>query len=246
VGITLWIVSGNFAVQQWWSYLVLLCICHGVDVLADVFLDAWRRRDWTQFMLGTWLLIAAPAAIYSQLPSKLLIISAPAMAILLALRIPDRHRAKLTLAPIAWVSVTGLVLGVLIIRADAKMAEIGRLGGRVVAREIAKGNHVWMDGWWGYQWYAEEAGAEPMATTPPFPRSGDIVVASLGAMNLQRSSLEKKLLYRLVFRGKGGRIYSDGAGFFSNRVGPWPWVWGEGEIGRIEAWRIEPPKAVAR
>lgn len=246
LGISLCILGGNFPVANWWAVLVLLCICHGIDVLVDIFLDAWRRNDWTQLMLGTWLLIALPTAIYSHLPSKFLVPSAPAMAILLALRMPAGYRVQRTLAPVALVSLAGLALGVLIILADARMAEIGRIGGRVVAREIAEGNRVWMDGWWGYQWYAEAAGAEPMARTPPYPRPGDVVVTSLGAVILRRSNLERTLLYRRVFDEEGGRIYSNGAGFFSNRIGPWPWVWGEGEIGRIEVWRIEPARVVAK
>jgi hypothetical protein len=135
-------------------------------------------------------------------------------------------------------------LGVLIIRADTSLAEIGREGGRIVGQRVKQAVHdgtkVWADGAWGYQWYAMEAGGEPLARTPPFPRAGDLIVTGLRPKGF-RNAPPMSLLARRIYASPGGRIHSDGAGFFNNRAGPWPWTWGVQEMGRIEVWRVDSP-----
>ncbi len=53
-----------------------------VAVLSDIAGDALHRKDRVQTALTLWLFIGASAAVYIQLPPKLLIPAAPAMAIL--------------------------------------------------------------------------------------------------------------------------------------------------------------------
>jgi hypothetical protein len=239
MGMVLAVLGGMLAGQNWRRALPLvLLVGLAAAVLVDIIMDAWRRRDRTQLVLGMWLLIAAAASTYIQLPAKLLVPSAPAMAILISreLRFPWTTRTN------PWLLLTAVsicvALGVLIIRADSALAEVGRQGGLTVQFEQGRGHKVWMDGAWGFQWYAMAAGAEPLAETPPFPHSGDIVVAGLQSRLLRERYPDKTLLFRKVFAEPGGRVNGAGAGFFTNWSGPWPWVWGHGELGRIEVWRV--------
>jgi hypothetical protein len=96
---------------------------------------------------------------------------------------------------------------------------------------------VWFDGAWGFQWYSMQEGASAVATTAPFPLPGDIVVAGVRARVLTASNIQKTLVERHVFAEPGGRIMSEGAGFYLS--GRLPWVWGTEELGRIEVWRID-------
>ncbi len=139
---------------------------------------------------------------------------------------------------VAGILIAGFSLGVLINQADATQAEIGRDGGRLVADAVRHGQRVWMDGAWGFQWYAMSAGATPLADSAPFPTDGDWIVAGLRARLVNTGYPHKLLLYRRVFKEPGGRVQADGAGFFNNHLGPWPWTWGGGEIGRLEVWRL--------
>jgi hypothetical protein len=228
--------------QEWWWWLPLLGAGIAWAVLVDIIGTAFDRRDPIEGVLGLCLLIAAAAAWYEQLPPKLLIPSAPAMAILVASRYRWTDASRLQQTFLVGTSIAGLGLGVLVIRADAGLAEIGRDGGRIVADVVKDrardGVNVWADGAWGYQWYAMEAGAEPLARTAPFPRAGDLIVAGLRPKGLPGAPA-MTLLYRRVYDSPGGRVHSEGAGFFNNRMGPWPWIWGCQEVGRIEVWRVD-------
>lgn len=66
----------------------------GIAVLWDVISDGWSRRDSVQLSLGLWLLIALPTIPYVHLPSKYLVASAPAAAILVARELASRKKKK--------------------------------------------------------------------------------------------------------------------------------------------------------
>jgi 4-amino-4-deoxy-L-arabinose transferase-like glycosyltransferase len=247
VGMVLAVLGGLLAGANWPKAIPFVLLAGlAVATLVDIVVDAWQRRDRTQLALGLWLLVAAATATYVQLPAKLLVPSAPAMAILISRELGSSWMA----GPTRWLFLTTasicVALGVLIIRADAALAEVGRQGGREVQLREKQGAKVWMDGAWGFQWYAMAAGAEPLAETPPFPRSGDVVVAGLEARLLREKYPDKTLVFRKVFAEPGGRVNREGAGFFTNWAGPWPWVWGHGELARIEVWRIAPSPASSR
>jgi len=224
-----------------WTVPCVALVALSTAVLTDILGDALNRRDTTQMALGLWLLIAASAAPYAHLPAKYLVPSAPAMAILIAraARLSEGRRLQKML--LGGAAVGGLLLSIMIIRADASLAEIGREGGAVVADEVKHGERVWMDGAWGFQWYALQAGARAMTATPPMPEAGDVVVVGLMG-HVAQAIPRKTLLYRRIFDEPGGRVLSleTRAGFFSNTWGPLPWSWSHEELGRIEVWRIDP------
>lgn len=134
------------------------------------------------------------------------------MALLLvrgAARGTARGRASLPVS-----AVLGLALGLLIIRADSQLADVGRRGGEVAASYAARGARVWSDGSWGFQWYATKAGARPI-TYEDSPGPGDIVVVGLNGW-LARKLPHKTLLEEIRFDEPGGRIVFKSAGFYSN------------------------------
>jgi len=211
----------------------------GMAVLADILVLALRRRDTVDLALATWLLIAWPAALYPHLPPKFLVPSAPAMAILIARHasVPSRPliAGRVILAGVS----AGLALGLLIAQGDAVLAEVGRIGGRdVVADEMRRGNRVWFDGGWGFQWYAMQAGAAALTIGLPAPARGDVVVVGLTG-HLMNGVRDKKLLRRIVFEQPGGRVEFGAAGFFDNTLGLLPWRWSAYGLQPIEVWRIE-------
>jgi hypothetical protein len=209
--------------------------------LTDVLVDAARRRDGTQFTLGIWLLLAFPAVIYVHLPSKYLLASAPAAAILVARAMaasPLLARPVLVLATAA-----SAVLGVAILRADAAYANVARSAVQtLIVPEIAKGRKVWYAGHWGFQWYAEEAGARYFSVEPPFPEEGDLVVACLNCeAHLENHDTEALApLHRIRHEEPGGRVMdrSTGAGFFSNTWGYLPWTQGNTLLEGFDVYRV--------
>ena len=216
----------------------------GVAVIADVFLDAWRRGDREQVWLGGWLLLALATLAYVHLPAKYLVPSAPAAALLVA-RLLRRSEGRLRPA-IGWAAVAaGAVLGVLIALADSEFTDVGRRAARdLIAPRVRAGERVWYSGSWGSQWYAMQAGAIMLADSAPYPASGDFIIASrhtFGAPLSTISSFTKlDALGGLRVTSRFGRVMSpeDGAGFYSNWYGSLPWTWRNGEIEALTLWRV--------
>jgi hypothetical protein len=206
----------------------------GMAVLVDIVVDVIRRRDLVETALAAWLFIALPAVAYAHLPPKYLVPAAPAMAILIA-----RHVEQRATRVLAAIACAGLALGVLIIRADATHAEIGRRGGDVVAEYVHRGERVWFDGGWGFQWYAARAGGMQLTAVETGVVPGDIVVAATQAW-LVKPRPNKVLVERIKLDSPGGRILQRPAGFFSNvEWGPLPWMWSRRPLQPIEVWRIQ-------
>jgi hypothetical protein len=213
--------------------------------LADVVLDAWRRGDRDQLLLGAWLLPALAALPYVHLPAKFVLVSAPAAAVLSA-RLLERRDARLP-APVAGAVVAaGAVLGVLIVLADAEFADAGRLAARrFIAPRVHAGEHVRFHGAWGAQWYAIQAGAEVAALGDPPPAPGTILVLSAGTPGTMPSGqLALEPLDELDVTSHFGQVMSmkEQVGFYSNWYGYLPWTWRNGLIERIVTWRVHAPE----
>ena len=223
-------------------WLLAPVIALSVAAIADALVDAARRRDGVQFTLGLWLLLALPASIYVHLPAKYLLASAPAAAILVARALaanPTLGRPVLVATTLA-----SALLGVAILRADTAFAGLGREAARtLIAPEVARGRRVWYVGHWGFQWYAEEAGARFFPIDPPYPGQGDLVVSCLNCEpHIEPDQMEALVLVRRVRHAEpGGRIAdkSSNAGFFSNSWGYLPWAWGEGLLGGFDVYRVD-------
>jgi hypothetical protein len=138
-------------------------------------------------------------------------------------------------------ALAGVVLGALVLRADGVLAEVGRQGGAMVARHVARGERVWCDGGWGFQWYAMKAGARPLAREAPWAAPGDVVVASDHGTILDEYPYRERL-ERWSASAPGGRVMDAraNAGFYSNGWGYLPWAYSRDEAGHVEAWRILP------
>jgi len=212
-------------------------------VLADILWDAIERRDRVQLALWVWLLLAVPVVFYVQLPSKYLLPSVPAAAILVVRLIPAASRAT-----VRWMfpalAAAEVILGLLILLGVRDLAQTQRQAVETLIRpHIAMGQRVWFAGHWGFQWYAEDAGAEPVTRRPPLPQPGDIIVVSEADYPLfAQDWTARTVLDRVPYTSDSvGRIMdlAAGAGFFSNRFGYLPWAPGAGEANRFEVWRVE-------
>jgi hypothetical protein len=219
----------------------------GVAAIWDALALGWAARDWRQLALGCWLLVALCAVPYFNLPAKLLCVSAPAAALLLSGELARRGR-RTAIVVLGVTVVMGAGLGVAILRADAALGELGRrAAAEMIAPRVAAGQRVWFVGHWGFQWYAENAGARPATLTPPYPAPGDHLVVSLvsarsdaviEAIESRNPTMTRVGVLQDVT--PGGRILNKrlGAGFYSNISGYWPWVWSDAPIDVILAFDL--------
>jgi hypothetical protein len=218
-----------------------------IAAIAGALIEGGRSRDGRRLGLAAWLLVPLPILPYVHLPPKYLVASAPGAALLLAraTRLRDGRWARL--AGIC-VGVAGLALGLLIVRADADLAGLERRAAhREIGPRVRAGKQVWFSGHWGFQWYAERAGAHPLVRNPRPAQPGDIVVVDEEAFSqeLINDYPDRRLLNTLVDDRPGGRIMNRAAnaGFYSNYWGDLPWNWSDtAALDRISVWEIERPK----
>lgn len=212
-------------------------------VLADILWDAIQRRDRDQLALWLWLFLPVPAFIYIHLPSKYLLPSVPAAAILVVRLIPEARRASMRWL-IPAVATAGAVLGLLILSGIADLAKTQRRAvAEMIEPRVKLGEHVWFAGHWGFQWYAELAGATPLTVELPSPRPGEtIVVSKIDLAYITRTWTNRQVLQSFCYpSSRLGRVmdYRGRAGFFSSPFGYLPWIWGSGAPGCFEVWRAE-------
>ena len=196
-----------------------------------------RRALQPNALLWVWLLVPVPVIAYVQIAPKYLLPALPAAAILAAHgldRLPSRT-AILTL-----LAGAGATLGFLILRADARMAGMGRAAAAQLIRpRVEAGERVWFAGYWGFHWYAQEAGAVPLTVHPPYPEGGDVVVSSsldrpVGLLPL----VPRTLIETFGSADPSGQVMSRHAGFYSDLWGLLPWWW-ERPLGPgFRAWRV--------
>lgn len=213
--------------------------------LWDVFGSAWRSRDVDRIALALWIFAALPIVAYVHLPAKYLAISAPAAALLLLFeaRILTPRRRRILL--VGWM-IAGSALGLAILRADARLAAVGReAADRLVVPQIAAGKTVWYAGSWGFQWYAESAGARPLLADPDGPRAGDYIVYSSFRSGALGERHYGQRIDTVADRGPGGRVMDRDAhaGFYWEDFGYLPWSWATGTVDQYELWRIAPSPA---
>jgi hypothetical protein len=204
------------------------------SALGHALVRAWRSREPTEIALGLWLLVALPMLLYHHLPTKYLVPSIPAAAILLGRERIGRGLG-LTLLGAGW------VLSLMVIRTDARFAALGR---RVANEWIPGHGRVWYAGTWGFQWYASHAGARRLESGGPLPAAGDFLIVDLETDWLRAADwVERKQLVAVMRdNAPGGRVMSRaaGVGFYSNGHGYLPWTYSRVvPLHQYQLWRVE-------
>lgn len=240
----------RYAETLYLSPLLGLSVACFVDLLRVVL----ARRERLGQALFAWLCLPLPMVFYVQLPTKYLVPTAPAVALLLlrelglhqpqAQAISDGRTRRPVGLTLGLTLGLGALLGFLIVRTDAAFAELGRrAAAEQIAPRVQNGESVWFVGRWGFQWYAQRAGARTVTRTPPWPAPGSIVVASNRAADscLIEVVKKKRLVTQLGDIHWGGRVMADevGAGFFSNGWGLLPWMVSAEPLDRYDVYRVE-------
>jgi hypothetical protein len=220
--------SGRHAVALFIAYLTT------TPLLAAVLT---RRRLEPSALLWVWLLIPIPVIAYVQIAPKYLLPVLPAVAIIAAHGL-DRMASREKV--LAGFTAAGAVLGFLILSADARMAGTARdAAAQLIRPRTEAGERVWFAGHWGFHWYAEAAGAQPLTVDGPFPVAGDILVSSsvdrpVGLL----PRVPRTLLETWGSSEPSGQVMSAHAGFYSDLWGLLPWWW-ERPIGPgFRVWRV--------
>jgi hypothetical protein len=194
--------------------------------------------------LVVWLGAGLVALPYVYMGAKYLLPGVPAAALLIVLHAARVRQRRYPLT-VALVVALGWISGALIVVGDTTLAWSQREAvDRLVAPRIHRGLKVWAGGQWAFLAYAEEAGAQALANTPPLPGPGDIIVVSrldyYGM--LLRLPIRLELLNTQTDRRCGAFVLNRrlGAGFYSNRFGYLPFAIGCGEVNAYDLYRVLP------
>jgi hypothetical protein len=237
-GTTVSAATGQLRLDRSAYNLIALAVAY---VTTTPLLAALRSRHSSpeNVLLWSWLLVPLPIIAYVHVAPKYLLPALPAVAILAASGLENSawRRTLLTI-----VVGLGAILGALILSADARMSGGMRLAAKTLIRpQVEKGERVWFAGHWGFHWYAEKAGAQPMSLDPPYPEPGDLVVGSLvdepqGLL----CTLPRDLISTWGDRGPTGYVMNRDAyaGFYSNYWGLLPWSWGSSRLPPFAVWRV--------
>lgn len=168
--------SGTWVLAQ----LVVWCAV-GVGVLALALGDLLRTRRPEAVLLLAWVLgcFAFASFVNWTLNARSVLPLIPAVGILIARRLEQRAAAG---HPPSRVRVAGglalaAALSVAVAWSDARLASAGRAAAEGLIGEIGSGGaRIWFQGHWGFQYYAEALGAQPLDRRGSQVETGDWIL----------------------------------------------------------------------
>jgi hypothetical protein len=213
----------------------------GLGALADLLIEALRKRDHTALFLLLWILIPLPIVYYIQLPMKYLVPCLPAI-IFLCFRLMEGFSFKVVRAAAVALIVLSTGYSLLILRSDAEYANFGREAMfRLIQPHVAAGERVWFGDQYSSYWYAPLAGASLTFPGGPQPKPGDLLI--VGRLEDEDRSLalfpHRTLVGELTHKYRFGRTMGAGMGLYTNLAGDYLWGFGDDGNDRYELWRID-------
>lgn len=211
---------------QRWFALPLAAL--GFAAVADLCL---RSRSGVDRALAAWLLLPLPLIFYDHLPSKYLAPAVPAAAILIARALTTDWRRRV----VTWaLPALGAAISLLVISADARFAGLARS-----TAASLKGKRIWVDGLWGFNYYAQRAGAH-LPSYPPLPGPRDRIIRSRFDNGWVERQPARDLVATLPGPTSWVHIMGHDAGFYSNSWGFWPFAIFRDSVDQYEVWEIRP------
>jgi len=228
---------------------LLFFIVGGISVLALGVSDAWSRRDADSTFLAAWLIgtFAFAACLNWSVNARSVLPLIPAAAILMARRLEQMQGLQ---RPVLWKLVAPLVvsglLSLWVAWGDLTLANSAREAAQVVHHKTAgQPSRVFFFGHWGFQYYMQSFGAEPMDLAHLKVNAGDFVVQPENNTNVAPIPAEvtsSREVIELHERCSMAIMRTDrGAGFYSSVIGVMPYTLGSVPDERYALIRLRPP-----
>ena len=155
--------------------------------LAGLFLVGrclWMKRGVEDLVLAVWIteILVYVSCVNWSISARALLPALPALAIV-ALRALDRDGASIGAvrgAVIAALLVLSAGISIELAIADGEIARSAKRAGEIlVLEQRSAGRRVWYQGHWGFQYYAQRAGATAMEKDKRLVSSGDAVIVPM-------------------------------------------------------------------
>jgi 4-amino-4-deoxy-L-arabinose transferase-like glycosyltransferase len=237
-----WISMGSAYPDPEWLYRhaalvntqLALCLAGGISVLALAISDLRERGDAPSLLLFLWVAGTFLFAVFVnwQVNARSLLPLIPAAAILTARRL-DETQLRLTVWRRLAVIVPLIISGAVSLWAawgDEELANTARTMAEQVRSKSLHPSTVRFQGHWGFQYYMELIGAQPLDNKTRNFHPGDLLVLPVNNANLfelsSRMTPVKILDFKIgahlgtMSRGLGAGFYSSDWGVLPFAIGP--------------------------
>lgn len=230
-----------------WSFLIQtgLMAAGGVGILALAGADFFKFKNADSLLLILWVFgtFIFAAFINWTVNARSILPMAPAVGILLMRRV-DGYGVGTTQRTItwqaAWPLVPAAVLALLVCWADYTWANTARTAAADIQKTFKNSSHtVWFEGHWGFQYYMEVAGFKAIDYKNLKIARDDIIIIPYNNTNTKAFPKEMVYLDKVFQFNLCRKITTSneqmGAGFYSEVLGPLPYVFGQVEPERYFA-----------
>jgi 4-amino-4-deoxy-L-arabinose transferase-like glycosyltransferase len=222
----------------------------GLHLLFLAGIELWQRREASSLFLLLWIVgvLVFATTVNWTVNGRSLLPMAPALGILLARRLEQRTApavrpsgrprtarpaTSLNLRP-WWPALPAACLSLFLARVDYRMADTERqAAGDLTAKYRAPGSVIWFEGHWGFQYYMEKLGAKPLDLGHAFVNAQDVIIIPNHADAVSPPDLNLlTLIDQLEYAPNPHFAVMNpfaGAGFYSARNAPFPFVAGNVE-----------------
>lgn len=227
------------------QYLIFFAAGCGITAMAIV--DFRREKTPESLLLLLWFAgtIFFATFINWTVSARHLLPAMPAAAILLVRHLErrglfEKYAARHLILPLT----TSFVVAVCVAWADYRLAGSARIAAETVSRKLAAEmpGDLFFEGHWGFQYYMEQLGWQPVNFAEPTPH-GQVVVVPLNNSNVRPAHYSDSAeIARFEFPTASWistMSKETGAGFYSDRWGPLPFVIGPAPTERYRVFRMK-------
>ena len=164
-----------------WGFVLQLTLltAAGLHLLLLAAADVWQRRDANSLTLGLWIMGGFLFAwlLNWTVSARSFLPLVPAAAILLVRRWEAARGNSLAGGWAVWPLVPSAVIALSLVMADYRVANSARTAAELIAAKYKPLNHqLWFEGHWGFQYYLEKFGGQPLDFRRSLLQPGDVVV----------------------------------------------------------------------
>jgi hypothetical protein len=220
----------------WWvSAELAVFVVGGISVLALAVADWWNRKyNEDSVLLLAWVVGTIVFATFMNwtVNARSVLPLIPAAGILLARRIDKlniasrRRHVAVLLVPL----VASGVFSLWVTCADARLANSARFAAQDVHEHASTSSQVMFQGHWGFQYYMQSFGFQPVDFSAQFVRDGLLMVIPENNTNVHAIGMDmigaRQTLEFNVNVGVASMSIPLGAGFYSDLWGPLPFAIG--------------------
>jgi len=208
----------------------VILIAGGIGVIALSLLDFRRQPDACSLLLGLWVLGTFLFCFLNwTVNGRSLLPMTPAVAILLWRRMENNAWSN-ECRYVGLAFAAAALISLLVTRADYQLANTARTAAAEVRQTLGKSSPIWFQGHWGFQYYAEAQGLTAFDNTYSRIKPGDLMVIptdNTNVLNVPSDRTESVGVIREIpCPWLSTMDVALGAGFYSDRWGRLPFVFG--------------------